>query len=139
LISVVGGRTLGEVSVAAEFVIAILLPTAAGWALILGVRVFRRLAERRRVATVEPIERLGANLRRLRAELEAFETKSGVQAKALRLRALRAAYLDTLDTACRRLGVTPLGDSKRASLAEIYRVEAALRERGLDVREPSRR
>ncbi|HEY5986647.1 MAG TPA: hypothetical protein VIV12_09755 [Streptosporangiaceae bacterium] len=124
---------------AAEFVIAILLPTAFGWALIVGVRVFRRLAERRRVATVEPIDRLAANLRRLRAELEAFETKTGVPAKALRLRALRAAYLDTLDSACRRLGVSPLEHGERSSLAEIYRVEAALRERGVDVRETTRR
>jgi hypothetical protein len=48
---------------------------------------------------VEPIERLGANLRRLRAELEATETRSDVPAKALRLRALRGAYLGTLTAA----------------------------------------
>lgn len=137
LISAVAGLTLVEVSVAAEFVIAILLPTALGWALIASIRISRRLAERRRVATPEPIDRLRANLQRLRAELEAVETTSGVPAKALRLRALRAAYLDALGTACQRLGVSPLEDSERASLAEIYRVEAALRARGLDVRQPT--
>jgi hypothetical protein len=137
LISVGAGLKLEAVSTAAEFLIAIMLPTAFGWALIISVRVFRRLAERRRVATVEPIERLGANLRRLRAELEAMETKTGVPAKALRLRALRAAYLDALGSACQRLDVTPPEHSEHASLAEIYRVEAALRARGLDVREQS--
>jgi len=39
----------------------------------------------------EPIERLGARMRRLRAELETLETRSDVQAKGVRLRALRGA------------------------------------------------
>jgi hypothetical protein len=139
LISTVAGSTLGVVTWIAEFVFALLLPSLAVGALIVGVRVARWLAERRRVATVEPIDRLGANLRRLRAELEAMETRTGVPAKALRLRALRAAYLETLDSACRRLGVSPLEGAQRAQLAEIYRVESALRERGLDVRETAKR
>ncbi len=56
-------------------------------------------------------------------------------AKALRLRALRGAYLDTLAAACQRLEVSspPRGD--RVPQAEIYRAEAALRQRGLDVTE----
>ncbi|HEX7164021.1 MAG TPA: hypothetical protein VF223_22625, partial [Trebonia sp.] len=55
-------------------------------------------------------------------------------AKHHRVQALRGAYLDTLSAACQRLDVTPpSGDG--APLAEIYRVEAGLRQRGLDVRE----
>ena len=85
-----------------------------------------------------------SDLRRLRAELEAMETRTDLTAKGARLRALRAAYLDALGSACRRLGVSPPagGDPRhpgRVRLSEIYRVESALRERGLDVREGARR
>jgi hypothetical protein len=49
------------------------------------------------------------------------------------MRSVRGAYLDTLTEACRRLDVAPPpGD--QASQADIYRTEAALAERGLDVR-----
>ena len=89
----------------------------------------------------EPIERLTATLRRLRAELESLETRTGVPNKHLRLRALRAAYMDVLGTACQRLGVTPpRGTSaQRFDQADVYRVEAELRQRGIDVREPATR
>ena len=53
----------------------------------------------------------------------------------MRLKALRGAYVDALSTACQRLEVSPPGGGDRAPLTEIYRVEAALRQRGLDVRE----
>ena len=115
----------------------IIFPTAAAYALIGGVRAFRWYAERRyrnRPVTTESIERLGANLRRLRAELEAVENKMGTPAKNLRLRALRAAYIDALCSACHRLEVSQ-PPAASASQAEIYRVESALRERGLDVRQ----
>lgn len=85
-----------------------------------------------------PVERLAADLRRLRADLENTETRAGLIAKHHRVQALRGAYLDTLSAACQRLDVTsPSGDG--APLAEIYRVEAALRQRGLDVRETAAR
>ena len=81
-----------------------------------------------------PVDRLAANLRRLRAELNDTETWDGLIAKQHRVQALRGAYIDTLAAACERLDVPPPpGDG--APLAEIYRVEAALRQRGLDVRE----
>ena len=48
--------------------------------------------------------------------------------------ALRGAYADALSLACRRLDVSPPRGGDRAPQAEIYRVEAALRQRGLDVR-----
>lgn len=117
----------------------ILLPTALGWAVFGVVRLFRRLAACRSAgaALPEPIERLGANLTRLHAALEEAENQTEVTPfKATRLRALRAAYVDVLSAACQRLEVGPPvpGSSNRVPLTEIYRAEAALRERGLDVR-----
>jgi len=115
---------------------ALLLPTAAGYAVLGAIRCCRRLAEARRVPpAAEPIDRLGASLRRLRTELELTETARGLPAKSHRVRALRGAYLDALRAACRQLDVPPPAGGDRAGLAEIYRAEAALRQRGLDIRE----
>lgn len=122
-----------------EWIAVIMLPTAAFFALVKGLHGLHWLTERWYTARyqaqppAEPMERLAANLRRLRGELEAMETRSDVPAKVARLRALRGAYLDTLTTACERLEVSPPGT--RAQQADIYRAEAALRQRGLDVRE----
>ena len=123
----------------AEWVIALTLMPAAGYALIGACRAAQRLGERRRMAPPpEPVDQLAADLRRLRADLEDTETRAGLTAKYHRVQALRGAYLDVLSTACRRLDVAPPpGDG--APLAEIYRVEAALRQRGLDVRETAAR
>jgi hypothetical protein len=127
-----------------ELVMVLLLPTAAGYAIIGGFRGFGWLGERMRTrryplaAPAEPIERLGANLRRLRTELDVTETSSGVPAKHVRLTALRGAYVDALVTACKRLDVPPPAGG-HPPLTEIYRVEAALRQRGLDVRESAAR
>lgn len=134
-----------------ELVIVILLPTALGYAIIAGFRGYRwssrRWQERRRqraaldqpAGSAEPIERLGARLRRLRAELNATETRPDVPFKSVRLRALRGAYVDVLSVACERLDVPPPPAGDRVPLTEIYRVEAALRQRGLDVREAAAR
>lgn len=56
--------------------------------------------------------------------------------KAARVRSLRAAYVDVLSAACDELEVSPPAARGNSTmlLIEIYRVEAALRERGLDVR-----
>lgn len=127
-------------------IVVVLIPTAIGYGVIGLVRVARWAGNWRRsriaVPEPEPIERLAGNLRRLRAELEAVETSSGIPNKRFRIAALRGAYLDALGSACRRLEVSPpdtegLPATPRASQAEIYRVEAALRQRGLDVREPA--
>jgi hypothetical protein len=133
---------MDSVSRVIELVIVVLLPTAVGYAVIGGFRGAGWSAERwyirrhRLAAPTEPIERLGANLRRLRAELDATETRAGLTAKNLRLKALRGAYVDALCTACQRLEVSPPpSGGDRAPLTEIYRVEAALRQCGLDVRE----
>ncbi len=125
---------------AIELIAVILLPTAIVFGLLRGVRVLRWIAQwmaerRPRAPAVEPITKLQANLRRLRAELEITETRTDLPAKNVRVRALRGAYLDTLTAACQQLGVTPPPRGYRVPQAEIYRVEAALRQRGLDVRE----
>jgi hypothetical protein len=128
-----------------ELIVAILLPIAAVYALIGGGRLLRWTSERRsRPPVPEPPERMRANLIRLRSELETMETRSGVPAKNLRLRALRAAYVDALNDACRRLGVrSPAGADgvlpANTRQSEIYRMESALRQRGLDVRETAGR
>ncbi len=125
----------------------ILLPTALGYSLLGSVRLYRWIAERRRTARfrvqepvmAEPIERLAARMRRLRAELETLETRTDVPAKGAKLRALHGAYLDLLRVACERLEVAPLPPGDLISQAEIYRAEAALRGGGLDVRETASR
>jgi hypothetical protein len=129
-----------------ELVGVILLPTAVGYGVIALFRGIRWAGERNwsrgRSPEPEPIERLTANLRRLRVQLEDMETRSDLPAKHLRLQALRGAYFDALGTACQRLEVGPplsaaSAGSERAYQAGIYRVEAELRQRGLDVREPA--
>src|SRR5215470_4678760 len=139
-----GRADTGRVSPVLEFLFAAALPTLAGFALIYAWRgagwLGRARASRRAKALPpEPLERLHADLRRLRAELEDTETRSGLTAKHHRVQALRGAYLDTLADACQRLDVSPPSGGDRAAQAEIYRVGAALRVRGLDVRQVTRK
>jgi hypothetical protein len=113
--------------------------TAVGWAVQGGIRLYRALSARRPSAPVppQPIERLGADACRLRARLEAAENEmTFTRFKAARVSALRGAYLDVLSATCQRLEVRPPAASSSAAVprAEIYRAEAALRERGIDVR-----
>ena len=134
---------------AVELIGVILLPTVVFYAALRGARLAAWCAGRWRSRLAgppppEPVDRLQADLRRLRAELEAMETRTDLTAKGVRLRALRAAYLDALGSACRRLDVSPpgRGDPRhpgQVRQSEIYRVESALRQRGLDVREGARR
>lgn len=116
-------------------ILAFVLPTAAGYALIgffKGLGWITQLTWRS--PAPEPVDRIGADLRRLRAELEATETRTDLPGKGVRLRALRGAYLDTLTTACQRLEVSPPPAGVNVPQAEIYRAEEALRQRGLEVR-----
>lgn len=113
--------------------------TAVGWAVQGGIRAYRAFGARRSPAPVagQPIERLGADACRLRARLEAAEDEMRfTRFKAARVYALRGAYLDVLSATCERLEVRPpaAAGGTAVPLAEIYRAEAALRERGLDVR-----
>ena len=124
-----------------ELIGIVLLPTAIGYALINGVRLARWAAGKRTVqrhltrpVPAEPIERLAVRLSRLHAELEDLENRSDLPVKGIRLRAVRGAYLDLLRTACERLEVSPPPPGDHVPQAEIYRAEAGLRERGLDVR-----
>jgi hypothetical protein len=144
--SLPNGRRLDPVSPYLALIAVVMIPTAVGYGVIGSVRLLRWAGEWRRsrlpVPEPEPIERLAGNLRRLRAELEAMETRTGIPNKHVRVEALRGAYLDALGSACRRLEVSPpAAEGPAAGLrvrqAEIYRVEAALRQRGLDVREPA--
>jgi len=99
-------------------------------------REWEQIAEQRRTKTgAVPIERVAADLRRLRAQLEARENRPGLTGKGMRMGAVRLAYVEVLEVACRQLDVLPprSGPEWQTSLAEIYRVEAQLRERGLDV------
>jgi hypothetical protein len=116
--------------------LALALPTLAGFALVLSVRGYRQLAEARlRPPPAEPVDRIAERLQRLRAELDAAECRQRGTAKRHHVVAARGAYVDMLSSACERLGVRPPAGGDRAGQAEIYRVEAALREHGLDVRE----
>ena len=123
-----------------QLLTAIALPIAAVYSLIGGGRLVKWIVEQQtRAPAPVPIERVRANLVRLRAQLEAMETRTDLPAKNLRLRALRAAYVDALCAACQRLDVSPPpgAQARPESIlqSDIYRMEAALRERGLDVRE----
>lgn len=119
------------------FALAALLPTLIGCAVLLAIRAIpaiRRRAESLRTPPPpDPIERIVTRLRRLRLELEATENTPRGPARLHHLRADRGAYLDLLRIACERLGVSPPPGGDRARQADIYRAEAALRERGVDV------
>jgi hypothetical protein len=96
----------------------------------------QRAEQRRPAGGTVPIEKVAADLRRLRAQLEARENRPGLAGKGMRMGAVRTAYVQVLAEACQRLDVSPPrnGPHWHTPLAEIYRVEAQLRERGLDVR-----
>jgi len=101
-------------------------------------REWEQIAEQRRTVrpSLIPIERVGADLRRLRAQLEARENRPGSTGKGLKMRAVRTAYLQVLTMACQQLDVRPPEQLGQLDVptAEIYRVEVELRCRGLDVR-----
>ena len=122
------------------WVLVLFIPTLAFGGVLAGLRGWRRADDRARQiraerTPAEPVEQVEARLRRLRAELEAMENQPGGTAKQHKMRAVRGAYLDVLTSACQRFAVDPPAGGDRARQAEIYRVEAALREHGLDVRE----
>jgi hypothetical protein len=125
-----------------EVVLILLIPTLVGAALIGGVRLCgltRRWAINRRAVAAGaqvPLERLAADLRRLNQQVTRVEDAADMKpGRAVRVRALRSAYGESLLAACRALDVPDApADGSRLALPEVYRLEAALRERGLDIR-----
>jgi hypothetical protein len=112
--------------------VAAVVPTALGYAVLAARWLYRRREDRRPPLPPKPIERLTADLRRLHDLVDATEAAPNVPYKHVRCRAVRAAYVDVLVTACHRLEVPP--PVQPVSWAEIYRVESDLRRRGVDVR-----
>jgi hypothetical protein len=123
------------VETVALLLVAVLLPTAAGYSY-LGARRLHAayVARRAPLPAAQPIDRIRADLRRLHDLLDETENApSGIPAKNQRCQATRAAYLDALTAACQQLQV-PVPAGRPVPRAEIYRVEADLRRLGLDVR-----
>src|SRR5260370_15717924 len=122
----------GRVSRVVEFLFVLMLPTAAVFALIGAWRLAGWLGEARSKARFkalppEPVERLEADPRRLRAELEDTETRASLTAKHHRVQALRGAYTDDLSSAFRRPDLRPPLGGARAPPAAIYPPETPLR------------
>lgn len=115
-------------------VVACVLPTAVGYLFVLVKRARARYDASRAPLPGRPIERIHHDIRRLHELLDVTENAAAdLPAKNQRCQATRAAYLDALSVACRELDVLPPA-GQPVSRAEIYRVEAALRRVGLDVR-----
>ena len=116
------------------------LPLIVRLAGVLVRREWEQIVEQRRPAasSAVAIERVAADLRRLRSRLETCENQPGTTGKGMKMGALRVAYVEVLQLACTQLEIEPPRTMGRLQtpMAEIYRVEAALRERGLDVRPP---
>jgi hypothetical protein len=121
-------------------VLIVLTPTLAGAALIGGLKLWGQSSRRLRIwrhgaMSRPPIEVVAADLRRLHREVIRIEdAREIVPGRQVRLVALRSAYCDTLRVACEALEV-PVRDADltKASTARILELEAALRDRGLDV------
>ena len=131
------GPTLDGVGNAVLLTVAFALPTGVWYAVGAARRLYarHRAGQRLPLPVGPPIERVAADLRRLRALLEATENATDQPGKYLRCRAVQSAYVDVLTSACRQLQVEPPGRGVVfAPQAEIYRVESELRRHGLDVR-----
>lgn len=118
----------------AEVVLVLLSPTLIAAAVLQSGRLARAVAARRcarPVPTTAPLECLATDARRLRQAVIAAENGPDTRpGRGTRVRALRTAYVDCLRDACHALDV-PVAAELRG--ADLYRVEAALRDRGLDV------
>lgn len=125
-----------------EIVLLLLTPTLVGAAVLGLVRLWTFLSRRNRsrranaAAVAIPLQTLAAELRRLHRDLVRIEDAADMKpGRGVRMRAIRSAYGDSLLAACRALDVPdPPPDPTRLTDAEIYRLEAGLRDRGLDIR-----
>jgi hypothetical protein len=115
----------------------VLFPTMLAMTIIAAVCVGRRVSARARgpMPVGPPIERIAADLRRLHLQRRMFQAGPPNPGGGLSTRALTAAYVEVLTTACRVLEVDPpvVTAAGHASDQEIERVEHDLRDRGLDV------
>ena len=117
-----------------QLLTAIALPMAAVYSLIGGGRLVKWISEQQtRAPAPVPIERVRAGLVRLRAQLEAMETRTDLPAKNLRLRGAASAqlvqtYLDQQAERQRRtaeqLLSTPMADAVGAQLSDRARRDA---------------
>ncbi len=120
-------------------VMVILLPTVLGYGALAAVRFRRTWADRDRAGGVgplgPPIERIAADLRRINRQRHELRGDHRSHGRALRFRALDAAYHDVLLVACRALEVVPpvVTASGVALPADVHRVEIELQQHGLDV------
>jgi hypothetical protein len=120
-------------------VMAILLPTVLGYGALAAVRVRRAWSDRDPaggpVPLGPPIERVAADLRRINRQRHDLRRDSRAHGRALRFRALDAAYHDVLLIACRAVEVVPPAVTAGgvALPADIHRVEIELQQHGLDV------
>jgi hypothetical protein len=125
----------------AGIVLILLTPTLAGIALLAAIGLWGDSVRRIRVrrwkarAAIPPLERIASDLRRLHSDVIRLEdSPDATPGRSMRLRAVRAAYCDSLLIACRALEVpVEQRDLSRAPASEIFRLESALRDRGLDV------
>jgi hypothetical protein len=128
-----------------EVVAILLIPTLVGAGLLGVVRLWshasRWLGNRREAAAHAslPLERLASDLRRLHGQLARVENAADMKpGRGVRVRAVRTAYGDSLLAACRALEVPDApSEPSRLTTAETFRLEAALRDRGLDIRPPA--
>jgi hypothetical protein len=114
------------------------IPTLLGGLAVGTARLWRRYERRDRgpLPVGPPIERIAADLRRLNGQRGELSRRAPGPGRGMRWRALEAAYVDVLITACRVLEVAPPRASAGGTVApaEIRRVEIELHGRGLDVR-----
>ena len=120
----------------------VLFPTLLGMAVLGVFRLRHRFQDRRRrepVPAGPPIERIAADLRRLYRQRTMLGMHAPSPGRGLRTKALNAAYVDVLVSACRALDVAlpQTGPNGLVSDAEIDRVEVDLRLKGLDVGGPA--
>jgi hypothetical protein len=126
-----------------KFALILLIPVApvlVGLALLgaiglWGDSVRMRFRRREPAPVIPPLQRVAADLRRLRADVIRLEDAPDTTPnRSVRLATVRTAYRESLLIACRALEVpVNAGDLSRSPAAEIDRLEAELRDRGLDV------
>jgi hypothetical protein len=139
-----GDRSRDETCGVANAVVAlgvVLFPTILAMTVIRLFRLRRRFLARRRRGPAPvgpPIERIAADLRRLYQQRTMLAGHSPSPGRGLRTKALTAAYVDVLTSACRALDVARPEPNASGVVTdqEIERVEEHLRRHGLDVAAP---